>query len=65
MLFNLALQKVIQSTKMIDSSIKVGKQQLNVLTYTADMVLIFKKLNLSTTTFCCNRTHCQMVRATH
>jgi hypothetical protein len=38
-----ALHKVIQSTKMIDSGTEVGKQQLNVLAYTADMLFIFKK----------------------
>ena len=30
-LFNLALQKVIQSIKMVPGSIKIGKEQLNVL----------------------------------
>jgi len=30
-LFNLALQKVIQSIKMVPSGIKIGKEQLNVL----------------------------------
>ena len=31
MLFNLALQKVIQSIKMVPSGIKIGKEQLNIL----------------------------------
>ena len=31
-LFNLALQKVIQSIKMVPSGIKFGKGQLNILT---------------------------------
>ena len=41
-LFNLALQKVIQSIKMVPSSMKISKEQLNVLAYAEDMVLIGK-----------------------
>ena len=41
-LFNLALQKVIQSTKMVPSGIKIGKDKLNVLAYTDNIVLIRK-----------------------
>ena len=41
-LFNLALQKVIQSIKMVPSGIKIGKEQLNVLTYADDIALIGK-----------------------
>jgi len=41
-LFNLALQKVIQSIKMVPSGIKIGKEQLNVLAYADDIVLIGK-----------------------
>jgi len=41
-LFYLALQKVIQSIKMVPSDIKIGKQQLNVLAYADDIVLIGK-----------------------
>ena len=41
-LFNLALQKVIQSIKMVPSGIKIGKEQLNVLAYTDDIALIVK-----------------------
>ena len=41
-LFNLALQKVIQSIKMVTSGIKFGKEQLNVLAYADDIVLIGK-----------------------
>jgi len=41
-LFNLALQRVIQSIKMVPSGIKIGKQQLNVLVYADDIVLIGK-----------------------
>jgi len=33
MLLNLALQKVIQSIKMVPSGINIVKEQLNVLTY--------------------------------
>jgi len=39
-LFDLALQKVIQSTKMVPSGIKICKEQLNVLAYADDIVLI-------------------------
>jgi len=41
-LFNLALQKVIQSIKMVPSGIKIGKEQLNILAYTDDIALIGK-----------------------
>ena len=41
-LFNLASQKVIQSIKMVPSGIKIGKEQLNVLAYADDIVLIGK-----------------------
>jgi hypothetical protein len=41
-LFILALQKVIQSIKMFPSGIKIGHQQLNVLAYADDIVLIGK-----------------------
>ena len=39
-LFNLALQKVIQSIKMVPSGIKIGKEQLNELAYADDIALI-------------------------
>jgi hypothetical protein len=39
-LFNLALQKVIQSIKMVHSGTKIGKEQLNVLAYADDIALI-------------------------
>jgi len=42
MLFNLVLQKVIQSIKMVPSGTKIGKEQLNVLAYADDIVLIGK-----------------------
>jgi hypothetical protein len=42
LLFNLALQKVIQSIKMVPSSIKIGKEQLNILAYADDTALIGK-----------------------
>jgi len=41
-LFNLALQKVIQSIKMVPSCIKIGKEQLNILAYVDDIELIGK-----------------------
>ena len=41
-LFNLVLQKVIQSIKMVPSGIKIGKEKLNVLAYADDIVLIGK-----------------------
>ena len=44
LLFNLALQKVIQSIKMVPSGIKIGKEQLNVLEYASDIALIGKKM---------------------
>jgi hypothetical protein len=39
-LFNLALQKVIQTIKMVTSGIKIGKEQLNILSYADDIALI-------------------------
>jgi len=41
-LFNLALQKVTQSIKMVPSCIKIGKEQLNVLAYADDIALVGK-----------------------
>jgi len=41
-LFNLALQKVIQSIKMVPSGIEIGKEQLNILAYADDIALIGK-----------------------
>jgi hypothetical protein len=41
-LFNLALQKVIQSIKMVPSGIKIGKEQLNILAYADSIALIEK-----------------------
>jgi len=43
-LSNLALEKVIQSVKMVPSGVKIGKEQLNVLAYTDDITLIGKNL---------------------
>jgi hypothetical protein len=37
------LQKLIQSIKMVPSGIRTGKEQLNVLAYADDIVLIGKK----------------------
>jgi len=42
LLFSLALQKVIQSIKVAPSSIRIGKEQLNVLAYADDIALIGK-----------------------
>ena len=42
MLFNLVLQKAIQSIKMVPSGIKIGKEQLNILAYADDIALIGK-----------------------
>jgi len=42
LLFNLALQKVIQSIKMVPRDIKIGKEQLNILAYADDIALIGK-----------------------
>jgi hypothetical protein len=64
-LFNLALPKVIQSIKMVHSGIiKIGTQQLNVLAYADDIVLIGKH-EINKTTFCRKRKHCQKFRTTH
>ena len=41
-LFNLALQKVIQSIKMVPSGIKIGKEQMNILAYADHIALIGK-----------------------
>jgi len=41
-LFNLVLQKVIQSIKNVPSGIKIGKEQLNILAYADDIALIGK-----------------------
>jgi hypothetical protein len=41
-LFNLALQKVIQSIQLVTNGIKIGKEQLNILAYADDIVLIGK-----------------------
>jgi hypothetical protein len=42
MLFSLALQKVMQSIKMVPSGIKVGEEQLNILAYADGIALIGK-----------------------
>jgi len=41
-LFNLALQKMIQSIRIVPNGIKIGKEQLNVLAYADDIALIKK-----------------------
>jgi len=62
LLFNLALQKVIQSIKMVPIGIKSGKKQLNVLAYADDIALIRK--NRIKKTVCRNGKHCKKVRTT-
>jgi len=42
MLFNLALQIVILSIKMVPTGMKIGKEQLNVLANADDIVLVGK-----------------------
>jgi hypothetical protein len=56
---------MIQSLKMVPCGIKIGKEQLNVLAYAEDIILIGKKWSRNYTTFCRNRKHCQKVRTTH
>jgi len=41
-IFNLVLQKVIQSIKMVPSVIKISKEQLSILAYADNIVLIGK-----------------------
>ena len=41
-LFNLAMQKVIPNIQMVPGGIKIGKEQLNVLAYADDIVLLGK-----------------------
>jgi len=41
-LFNLALQNVIQSIKMVPNGMKIGKEQFNVLAY-ADGIVLTRK----------------------
>jgi len=41
-LFNLVLQKVIQSIQMVPSGIRIGKEQLNILAHTDDIASIGK-----------------------
>jgi hypothetical protein len=52
-LFSLASQKVVQSIKMVPGGKKIGKEQLNILPYADDIVLIGNK-----TTFCRNGKCC-------
>jgi hypothetical protein len=64
-LFSLTLQKVIQSIEMIPSGIRICKEQLNLLEYADDIVLIGKNEIEIRQLFCRNRKHCQKVRTTH
>ena len=59
-LFNLALQKVIQSIKMVPSDIKIGREQMNILAFADDIALIGK----NEMTFCRNGKYCQKVWST-
>jgi len=43
-LFNLALQKVIQSIEIVPTGTKIDKEQMNILEYADDIVLIGKKI---------------------
>ena len=63
-LFNLTLQKVIQSMKMVPSGIKIGKEQLNVLAYADDIALIGKNEKEIGKLFCRNGKHCLKVWTT-
>jgi len=63
-LFNLALQKVIQSTKMVRNGIRIGIEQLNVLVYADDNALIGKNGIEIRKLFFRNGKHCQKVRTT-
>ena len=56
---------MIQSIKMVPSGIKIGKEQLNVLVYADNIVLIGKNEIEIIQLFCINRKHCQKVRPTH
>ena len=65
-LFNLVLQKVIHSIKMVPSGLKIGKEQLNVLAFADDSVLIGKnEIEIRQFFFCRSRKHCQKVKTTH
>ena len=64
LLFNLTLQKVIQSIKMVPSGIKTGKDKLNILAYADDIVLIGRN-EIEIRDFYRNRKHCQKIKTTH
>ena len=64
-LFNLALQKVVQSIKMIPSGIKIGKEQLNVWAYADGIVLIGKNEVDIRQLFVEAEKNCQKLRTTH
>ena len=63
-LFNLTLQNLIQSIKMVPRGIKIGKVQLNKLAYADHIALIGEKWNWNKTIFCRNGKHCQKVMTT-
>ena len=56
---------MIPIIKVVLRGIKICKEQLNVLAYADDIVLIGQKLNVNKTTFCRNSKRCQKVRTTH
>ena len=63
-LFNLSFQKMIHSLKMVPSDIKFGKEQLTVLAYADDIVLIGKDETDIRQLFVEIEKHCQKVRTT-
>jgi len=52
---------VTQSIKIVPGGIKIGKDQVNVLAYADDIVLIGKN-EIEGNFFCRNSKHCQKVR---
>ena len=62
-LSNLALQKMIQSIKMVSRGIKIGKEQLNQLAYADNIVLIGKK-EIEIKQLFVEMENCQKVRTT-
>jgi hypothetical protein len=59
-LFNLALQKEIQSIKMVPSGMKIVKEHFNILAYADDIALTGKNKK----TFYRNGKHCQKLQNT-
>jgi hypothetical protein len=61
-LFNLALQKMTQSIKVVPSGIKISKEQLSVLAHADDIGLIGKNEIEIRKNFVGNGKHCQKVQ---